>query len=601
MSEQKRGKKRKGKHQKDAKKERKKQKTSVEEFEHLSKIKQLWEKARQKDPKVVSDAERTKLVNQLMDLLQDRVVDLINKHDGSRIVQTVIKHGSEKVRDRILNEFKSKGQIVKLVKQKYTKHIPMKLLKYGSKKQRELILRELYGKIPKLMGQVDAAEVIEYAYASIATNRQKNLLVSEFYGPTVALALREQETINSNVDNKNNNNNNPKSTPKPKILEVIEANPLQKDIITKNLEKVATRIVEKSLVQHSISHRIIHDYIKLIDPTATKDMVTSLLEHIVHFAHTREGSLIGAHCIAYSSVKDRKNIMKSLKEYLFKLASDAHGHIVLLKCFQTIDDTVLLKKMILLELLKSPEQITAVLKDKWARLIPLFILCPFNKRYFPLDVIEVLQTNYTVNDKNDKIPTSKKAIEVKIKELREALIPVLKTFVQDLSVKDFKELLTDPFAGVVMVEFGVLEVEGIWSEEDEVREEMRRKVRELVKDCKEEEEREKGVMSREGSGALKRLIKEGKGFGRAAAEGMKGKVMKWVVGEAGSKEGEGVWVVGMLVEAEESREILRKELGENRKQLEKVRKERKGVDKVLRNLDGEVSNGKKGGNKMQED
>ena len=43
-----------------------------------------------------------------MDVIRGRVKDIVLKHDASRIVQTVVKHGGQKQRDEIAVELKGK-------------------------------------------------------------------------------------------------------------------------------------------------------------------------------------------------------------------------------------------------------------------------------------------------------------------------------------------------------------------------------------------------------------------------------------------------------------------------------------------------------------
>lgn len=54
-----------------------------------------------------------------MNVIRGHVKDIVFKHDASRIVQTVIKHGRQKERDEIASELK--GKYKELAQNKYSK------------------------------------------------------------------------------------------------------------------------------------------------------------------------------------------------------------------------------------------------------------------------------------------------------------------------------------------------------------------------------------------------------------------------------------------------------------------------------------------------
>ena len=82
----------------------------------LTDAKAAWSLARKKD---LPKAERTKHINALMDIIRGKVKDIVFKHDASRIVQTVVKYGSQKDRNEIAEELK--GKYRELAQSKYSK------------------------------------------------------------------------------------------------------------------------------------------------------------------------------------------------------------------------------------------------------------------------------------------------------------------------------------------------------------------------------------------------------------------------------------------------------------------------------------------------
>ena len=82
----------------------------------LSEAKKLWSLARQKN---IPTSERRKHVKDLMSIIRGKVKDIVFKHDASRIVQTVVKHGGQEERDEIATELK--GKYKELAQNKYSK------------------------------------------------------------------------------------------------------------------------------------------------------------------------------------------------------------------------------------------------------------------------------------------------------------------------------------------------------------------------------------------------------------------------------------------------------------------------------------------------
>ena len=76
-------------------------------------------------------------------------------------------------------------------------------------------------------------------------------------------------------------------------------------------------------------------------------MIESVRDVLVHIMHTREGAYVTMRSLWFGSKKDRKVILKTMKEFVLKLCCEEFGHFVLLTTFDCIDDTVFLKKAII--------------------------------------------------------------------------------------------------------------------------------------------------------------------------------------------------------------------------------------------------------------
>ena len=63
------------------------------------------------------------------------------------------------------------------------------------------------------------------------------------------------------------------------------------------------------------------------------------------------------HISRHGTSKDRKAIIKSLKTFVTKVCTEEHGHVVLLAAFDAVDDTKLIGKAIIGEMVEHFEEI----------------------------------------------------------------------------------------------------------------------------------------------------------------------------------------------------------------------------------------------------
>lgn len=97
--------------------------------------------------------------------------------------------------------------------------------------------------------------------------------------------------------------------------------------------------------------------------------------------HTKDGARCTVIALGRATVKDRKVIVKSFKDYACKIATEEHGHNALLAIFDLVDDTVLIKRNILSALLSSPstifEDAHARKVSEWVAALSPYLWCLF--------------------------------------------------------------------------------------------------------------------------------------------------------------------------------------------------------------------------------
>lgn len=93
-------------------------------------------------------------------------------------------------------------------------------------------------------------------------------------------------------------------------------------------------------------------------------------DQIQQLVHTKDGAHAACLLIAYATAKDRKTMVKSLKEIILQMSTDQYAHTVLLTLLAVVDDTKFVSKAIHSEL---QGQWSDVIWDKWGRRIVLFL------------------------------------------------------------------------------------------------------------------------------------------------------------------------------------------------------------------------------------
>ncbi|KAF9430287.1 hypothetical protein BGZ94_007556 [Podila epigama] len=375
--------------------------------------KKLWEKLRLKE---LPKAERQAVMKDMMALITGKVQELIFKHDMSRIIQSCLKHGNEEQRNVIAGELV--GHYLTLSKSMYGRFIVVKILHY-CQKYREAIIKEFYGKVRQLIKHKEASEIIEDAYSTYANSAQRAALIQEFYGPEFRLFKVEQ---------------------KKTLTEILEQNPTKKDNIMKHLLTTLTGCMEKGTVGLSIVHRGLLEYFEHADAKGIQEMLDVMKEQAVEILHTKEGAQVAMFCLLYASPKDRKAILRTMKPFVVKICKEEYGHMVMLRMFDVVDDTVLMSKAILSEIVKEMEDIA---KDKFGRRVILYLLAGRSPKYISPQSIELLAKGDAV-----RANTSKKEAAVRSAELLGYISPDLISLIATKA----RSLMNEPLACQVVLE-----------------------------------------------------------------------------------------------------------------------------------------------------
>ncbi len=100
-----------------------------------------------------------------------------------------------------------------------------------------------------------------------------------------------------------------------------------------------------------LAHRLISEFLEVAPATMVADAAETLSgEALLHMVHTRAGAQAACAVLAYGTAKDRKKAVKAMKGHVRTAAQDEWGHAVIMTALSVVDDTALLKKIIIAEL-----------------------------------------------------------------------------------------------------------------------------------------------------------------------------------------------------------------------------------------------------------
>lgn len=370
--------------QKRDKADRKAKKLNQDVYNLGTQAKKIWEEVRKED---CPEQKKTKLAGELHQLVKGNIKKIIYAHDTVRVVECLMALGSQDIKDALYEEMKD--EIVEMAKSKYANFFVQKVLRYGSKEQKTAVIKAMEGKVAKMMKHKIAGMVVELAYNDYANAQQKNCMLQEFLGPEYRM-FKEPELRT--------------------VEEIIAKNPEKKDELVKNLGANVEVLIQKGCYNHSLVHTVVFNYLSVVDGKRRSECIESLRDCLVHMIHSRDGAMAALHCIWHGSTKDRKSIVKSLKTFVVKTACEEYGHLVLMAIFDAVDDTKLVGKAIVGEMV---ELVDTVVTNKYGLRVIKYLMAGRDKAYTYPDVLALME-------KGDGNENTKKDANTKRKELIEA-------------------------------------------------------------------------------------------------------------------------------------------------------------------------------------
>jgi len=373
-----------------------KRNAAIEEIERVTlEAKKLSAQVLQKTAK--SD-QRKENVTELFLLLKGKVRNLAMKHDLCRTIQCCFRFGTDDQKQSILKELKD--EIVTLCKGKYSCFMIVAFLRHGSTQHRLFVLKEIKGHMKRLGTHNCGAHVADLALQTTShdTKQLKSLRTSlwnEFYGQRFAIAV-----ANAGLDLSNS-----------KALKCYDDIDLKTKLaILTDLKQVVLKIADKGLLRYAYAQRLSYEFICKTEPlrsiesedaqkfysSSVSSLVPLISEASLAMISTSEGTKCICRTLALSGAKEKKKLIKKWKGHINNISIHEYGYLAIVTALNTTDDTVLLKKFIISELVKerSSEEVLACILDPTGigRKLYLYLLVSQDKlpRYFSPTEIKVM-------------------------------------------------------------------------------------------------------------------------------------------------------------------------------------------------------------------
>jgi len=138
-------------------------------------------------------ADRAAKIREVMDQVKGHIKDVANRHDASRVLQTVIKYGTQQQRLQMFEELR--GAFIELSLDHYAHFFILKLVSKLPKRQHQVLLQELSGKLEKLGTHAEAGKIIDAVFTQ-ASRKEKLQMLHEFFGAEFVLfRSNDQEAL----------------------------------------------------------------------------------------------------------------------------------------------------------------------------------------------------------------------------------------------------------------------------------------------------------------------------------------------------------------------------------------------------------------------
>lgn len=336
-----------------------------------------WENLRSKktNGKKLSSDEKQSLVTSIFKASKGKVPELANNHKGSRVIQALLKFGTDGQKKSVYAE--CVPEIAQLAKSLYGHFLVKKVIDEMPKNEIPKLLAHVKGSVRALAKHPVGSQVLESLYFP-APPAERLSMRCEFYGSEFAYF------------GAGGADGDGKSTAPKNLREAMRLKPQQqRQGMLRQMNAALLPILEKGLVSPSLVHAALCEYLDVGGPGTKHEAAQSLAgPAYLRMIHTREGAWAVNLLFSHAGAKQRKAVLKALKGQVGRIARDEHAAVFLAFAVECTDDTKLVAKSIITEL--RDEGLAELASDKAARRILLHLLRPRSTRYLNPHVLATI-------------------------------------------------------------------------------------------------------------------------------------------------------------------------------------------------------------------
>lgn len=176
-------------------------------------------------------------------------------------------------------------------------------------------------------------------------------------------------------------------------------------------------------------------------------MVGSIKDASLALLATKHGAMVVSKCLSLGSTKDRKRIVKCFKGKVMEACNHPSGYLALLTLMNVVDDTVMVQKMILSEMLPNLREVA---EHVTGHKVLLQLLRPNSKSYFDAREHNALELPMipSPDDAETFVVNFKKDPEVR----RQELLKGLRAPLEEMSSNSCVELMNSTAGGIILLE-----------------------------------------------------------------------------------------------------------------------------------------------------
>ncbi|CRL05875.1 CLUMA_CG019080, isoform A [Clunio marinus] len=368
---------------KDLKVQRKKNKTK-DLYEIDLKAKKIYEELKMKSTK----SNKEQLCQQLHDLMKNADYSKLSlSPDRARIIQMLLKKAPQSIKAEIAE--KMIPHITEVALSKYGKFCVSRLMIYCGKDVREKAVNGLLKNIVKLTCHNFSSPLIDAIFLNHATPEQKLFMKQEMYSDLYK---------------------NDKSRDVKTLKDTWSGSEMLRNGIINSTKMNLLKIASKNLVDNSLVHSVLLEFIEEVGEQERNEMITAFIPHLAVIASTKQGSRAAVLCYLYSVAKERRAMLKAIKEHVTKLCIHEHGHLLVLEILNSTDDTLNIKKTIIAQIIADIE---TIVNSEYGKRVIMFIVAPTKEFFHPTTLVEL--------ESDLKFGTQKKDLEIRRKELIEGI------------------------------------------------------------------------------------------------------------------------------------------------------------------------------------